>query len=264
MVKIDVVRAHIRCSQFTNLFIPALSFLSMHSLSDAQRKQEECATNIEKFLSLIQIISEHKAEVSTKVETLTIEKSTMEQEKEDCVKKIEQLKETINGQELSQEDVRRMEREKARIEEQISKHKNLLDEHVAALKEATEKWIAVYQLLEERASEYKRKARHLELIPKNAKHAKGVTLDVLLDKSKSAEGETELLGGIDIGRTVNEHVSKIVQECEDAMDKDQMQIKDTNCQILSAENSFVKLIQDIEVRFYLLVPDPTFHLSLFL
>ena len=55
----------------------------MHRLSEAQRKQEECATNIEKFLSLIETLKEHKAELATKVETLTIEKSTMEQEQEE-------------------------------------------------------------------------------------------------------------------------------------------------------------------------------------
>ena len=166
----DVVPAHVNAESFL-IYSPLFPSFSMHSLSYAQRKQEECATNIEKFLNLIQIISEHKAELSTKVETLTIEKSTMEQEQEDCVKKIEQLKQTINGQELSQEDVRRMEREKARVEEKISKHSSVLEEHVAALKEAKEKWSAVYQLLEERVTEYKVKARQLERIPKNAKHA---------------------------------------------------------------------------------------------
>lgn len=62
-----------------------------------------------------------------------------EQEMEDFTSKIEQLRQTIDGQELSQEDVRRMEREKARIEEQISKQGSVLEELTAALKEAKEK-----------------------------------------------------------------------------------------------------------------------------
>ena len=218
-----------------------------HSLSDAQRKQEECATNIEKFLNLIQTLNEHKAELATKVETLEIEKSTMEQERTDCSNKIEQLKQTINGQELSQEDVRRMEREKVRIEEQITKHSSVLDGHVAALTEAKEKWSAVYQLLEERVTEYKMKARQLELIPKTAKHAKGVTLEVLLDKSKAADGAVELLGGMNIGLTVKEHVAKTVQEYESETAKEQRRIMELKAQIQTTDNAFVKLIEDIEV-----------------
>ena len=96
-------------------------FIFQCRLSEAQHKQEEYATNIEKFLNLIQTLNDHKAELTNKVETLTIEKSTTEQEMEDYSTKIEQLRQTINSQELSQEDVRRMEREKTRVEEQIAK-----------------------------------------------------------------------------------------------------------------------------------------------
>ena len=171
----------------------------------------------------------------------------MEQERTDCSNKIEQLKQTINGQELSQEDVRRMEREKVRIEEQITKHSSVLDGHVAALTEAKEKWSAVYQLLEERVTEYKMKARQLELIPKTAKHAKGVTLEVVLDKSKAADGEVELLGGMNLGLTVKEHVAKTVQEYESETAKEQRRIMELKAQIQTTDNAFVKLIEDIEV-----------------
>jgi hypothetical protein len=112
--------------------------LNYCSLSEARQKREEYAANIEKFLNLIKILNDHKAELTTKVETLTIEKSTMEREMEDCLTKIEQLRLTIDGQELSQEDVRRMEREKARIEEQIARQGSILKGLVAALKEEKE------------------------------------------------------------------------------------------------------------------------------
>jgi chromosome segregation ATPase len=233
--------------------LTVIAHSSLDSLPDAQRKQEECATNIEKFLSLIQTLNEHKAELTTKVETLAIEKSTMEQEQEDCVKKIEQLKQTINGQELSQEDVRRMEREKARIEEQVAKQSSILDGHIAALTEVKEKWSALYQLLEDRITEYKVKARQLELIPKTAKHAKGVTLEVVLDKSKAADGEAELMGGMDFGRTVKGHVMKTIQDYVSELAKEQRSTADVNGQIRTTDRSFVKLIEDIEVSVPLLL-----------
>ena len=83
-----------------------------HSVNNAHEKQEEYATDIEKFLNLIQTLEDHKAELTNKVETLTMEKSTMEAEMEDCAKTIQKLKDTIGSQELSQEDVRRMNRER--------------------------------------------------------------------------------------------------------------------------------------------------------
>ena len=52
------------------------------SVENAQEKQEEYATDIEKFLNLVQTLEDHKAELTNKVETLTIEKSTMEAEME--------------------------------------------------------------------------------------------------------------------------------------------------------------------------------------
>ena len=119
------------------------------SLSEAQQKQEEYATNIEKFLNLIQTLTDHKAELTHKVETLAAEKATTEETMAECSDNIEQLRKTINSQELSQEDVRRMEREKARVEEQIAKQKSVLEGQVAALTEAREKWNAIYELLEQ-------------------------------------------------------------------------------------------------------------------
>ena len=192
---------------FTNLFV-ALSSLSIHSLL---RKREEYATNVGNFHNLIHIISEHKAEVSTKVDSLTIEKSVMEREKEDCVKNIEQLKQT------SQEDVRRMEHEKACIEEQISKHSSVLDKYVAALGEAKEKWIAVYQLLEERVSEYNEynmEARQLKLISESTDHAEGVNFEINFSKAKVAESANEMLGDVDSENTLVKRVNFLV-ECYD-------------------------------------------------
>ncbi len=82
------------------------------SLSETQQKQEEYAANIDKFPSLIQTLNDHKAVLTSKVESLTIEKYTTEQAMKYCKNTIAALRNTIDGQELSQEDVRRMTQEK--------------------------------------------------------------------------------------------------------------------------------------------------------
>ena len=117
---------------------------------------------------------------------------------QDCSTKIDELRGTIDGQELSQEDVRRMEREKARIEEQISKHGSVLEGQVAALEEAKEKWRAIFKLLERKVDEYNARARQLELVPETARHARGKRFEVKLDGDKAAEGVVSMMGGVDM------------------------------------------------------------------
>eukprot|EP00571_Detonula_confervacea_P007692 CAMPEP_0172324148 /NCGR_PEP_ID=MMETSP1058-20130122/50580_1 /TAXON_ID=83371 /ORGANISM="Detonula confervacea, Strain CCMP 353" /LENGTH=703 /DNA_ID=CAMNT_0013040345 /DNA_START=80 /DNA_END=2191 /DNA_ORIENTATION=- len=218
----------------------------VNGLSEAQQKQEEYATNIEKFLNLIQTLNDHKAELTNKVETLTIEKSTTEQQMEDCSNTIEQLRHTINSQELSQEDVRRMEREKSRMEEQIAKQSSILEGQVAVLKEAQEKWCAIYQLLEQGVEEYNTHARQLELIPKNAKHAKGHNFEVKLDKNMAVDSVVKMMGGVDIGGVVKPHVKKLVTGYESETVNEKRQMVKVKKQIEIADNLSEQLVEDIE------------------
>ena len=227
-------------------------FVFQCRLSEAQHKQEEYATNIEKFLNLIQTLNDHKAELTNKVETLTIEKSTTEQEMEDYSTKIEQLRQTINSQELSQEDVRRMEREKTRVEEQISKQSSVLEGQVAALKEAQEKWCAIYQLLEQKVKEYNGQGKQLELIPKNAKHAKGNNFEVKLDKKKAVEGMVNMMGGVDVEGVVKPHVETLTKGYESETVNEKSRMVEVKESIESTESSNDQLMEDIDVSFYLI------------
>ena len=221
-----------------------------YSLAEAQQKQEEYATNIEKFINLIETLNAHKAELTQKVETLTAEKSSTEQQMEDCTTNIGQLKQTINSQELSQEDVRRMEREKARIEEQVSKQTALLDGQVAALKESQEKWEAIYELLEQRVQEYNGQAQQMELIPKTAKHAKGHDFEVKLSKDGAVESVAKMMGGVDIRGAVSPHVNKLVKGYENETVKEKNQIVEVKDRIENGESSNEQLAEDIEVRYF--------------
>lgn len=220
------------------------------SLSEAQQKQEEYATNIEKFLNLIQTLTDHKAELTHKVETLAAEKATTEETMAECSDNIEQLRKTINSQELSQEDVRRMEREKARVEEQIAKQKSVLEGQVAALTEAREKWNAIYELLEQNVEEYNAKARQLELVPSSAKHAKGQHFEVTLNKDRAAEGVVQLMGGVDIDGGVKPHVNKLVRGYESEMANEKRRMVDIKERVEATGSSQQQVVEDIEVSSY--------------
>ena len=240
-------------------------FINLNSLSDAQAVMEEKAGKLEHFEGVIKMLTDHKAELTDKVETLTIEKSTSEQEMEDYSTKIKQLRETINSQELSQEDVRRMEREKIRVEEQIAKQNTILEGNVAALKEAQEKWSAIYQLLEQKVEEYNGQARQLELIPKNAKHAKGHTFEVKLDKRKAEDSAVNMMGGVDISGVAKPHVKKLAKGYEGEVLSQKRQLVEVKDQVEDVQRSSERVVDDIEVSLYLLcgfgivVPSLTYH-----
>jgi len=227
--------------------VPIPIYICSHdSLSEAQQKQEEYATNIEKFLDLIQTLNDHKAELTNKVETLTLEKSTTEKEMANCTAKIQQLKQTINSQELSQEDVRRMEREKSRIDEQIAKQSSVLKGQSAALKEAEEKWLAFYQMLEQNIKEYNTMAKQVELIPKQAKHAKGNDFEITLKKDKAVDGVVSMMGGVDIAGAVKPHLKMLVEGYQYETENEKKRILERKRQIESTGRSREQVVGDIE------------------
>lgn len=140
-----------------------------------------------------------------------------------------------------------MEREKTRIEEQVMKQSRVLEGQAAALKEAQEKWSAIYQLLEQRVEEYNAMAKQVELIPKNAKHAKGQNFEIKLDRDKAIEGVVQLTGFVDIEGVVKPHVKKLVRGYESEMVNEKRQIVEVKEQIESAESASEQLADEVEV-----------------
>jgi SMC interacting uncharacterized protein involved in chromosome segregation len=137
----------------------------------------------------------------------------------DCENTIAALRNTIDGQELSQEDVRRMTQEKGRIEEHFAKLARILEGQVAALMEAKEKWCAIVKLLVQKVNEYNARARQLELIPEAAKHAKGRRFEINLDVDKAANTVLNMMGRVDTVGGVEPHVIKLVKNYESETDR---------------------------------------------
>lgn len=145
-----------------------------------------------------------------------------------------------------------MEREKIRVEEQIGKQSSILEGQVAALTEAQEKWNDIYQLLEQKVEEYNGQARQLELIPKNAKHAKGHTFEVKLDKKKAEDSVVNMMGGVDISGVVKPHVKKLVKGYEGEVVSQKRQLVEVKDQVEDVQKSSEQVVEDIEVSLYLL------------
>ena len=177
-----------------------------YSLSEFDQKREEYAKDIEKYLSLVSQMKEYQSELQTKVNSLAEEKAVMESSMDETSANIDRLKSIIGSQELTIDDVRKMERQKIRLEEQCEQKKTALEGHVNALKETEQKYTQCIALLNTAVEEYNSKARGLELIPDKAKNANGEKIEIQLSEKK---GESlEGLLGLDI-QGVLTHVKKV-------------------------------------------------------
>ena len=170
----------------------------------------------------------------------------------DCTKTIQRLKETIGSQELSQEDVRRMNREKDRLDAQIEKQNKVLNGHLNMLKETEEKWTACFQLLEQAVQEYNSKAADLELVPVTAKHAKGKMLEIVLDKdccaaAEEEEGTVQLLGGVDVEGSAKTHVEKFVKTYDREISTERRRLMEVKENVEDVEHSSAELAESIDV-----------------
>lgn len=212
-------------------------------LDDAHQKLEEYASEIEKFLSLIQDLKEHQSELQSKVSALTTEKSGMEAQMGEISINIDKLKQIIGSQELSVDDVRKMERQKVRLEEQRAQKQKILDGHLNAIKEANERYAKCYDLLTAAVTEYNSKARDLEMIPSTAKNAHGKKVEICL--TEGAENVEEMLG-LDIGGVVS-HVKKVGEGYVKETREEKRRTREMKERIEGMEAEIEELNQEIEV-----------------
>jgi len=171
----------------------------------------------------------------------------MEGEMSDLSEKIERLKTTIGSQELSQEDVRKMEREKARTEEQSARQRKVLDGVLGALGEVEERLAACHEMLERRAGEYNAAAAGLELVPRTARHAGGLDLEVRPDASRAGQTATSLLGGVDVRGTAVPLVRKLARSYEGEAAEKREAIAEVKGRIETAEGVREEIKEEVEV-----------------
>eukprot|EP00804_Cyclotella_cryptica_P023223 CCRYP_000416-RA/>CCRYP_000416-RA protein AED:0.05 eAED:0.05 QI:835/1/1/1/1/1/3/192/486 len=218
-------------------------------LLDVHKKREEYAIDIEKFLDLVSQLKEHQSELQTKVSTLTYEKSTMEHQIEELTQHIQQTRAIIATQELSVDDARKMERHKARLEDQLAQKKSVLEGHLNALKEANEKYVKCLELLTRSVQDYNAKGVDLELIPETAKNSKGKNLEIRLneDAAQSLEG----LMGLDVRGKAVPHMKKVAEEYKKETIQGKRQSADLNERMEvfdAASQEFDQEIESMELK----------------
>ena len=117
-----------RITDYNALIVEEIDYYSRNSLSlpEMEKKREALCNDLEKFHNLVNKFKEHKAALQHKVNDSDIEHKKNQDEVEEVKKNLEKLKKTIQTQEFSVEDVRKMENERKRMKdimEQSGKNK---------------------------------------------------------------------------------------------------------------------------------------------
>jgi kinetochore protein NDC80 len=190
-----------------------------------------------------------QSELQSKVDSLTQEKNAMEKSMEEITQNIHRLNQSIQNQELTVDDVRKMERHKLRLEEQYAHKKTVLDGHANAVKEAREKYAHCIELLSAAVEEYNSKAVGLELIPATAKNAQGRQWKMVLnDKADTLEG----LLGLDVESVVR-HVKKVGEGYDRETKEEKRRANELKERIGELEVESEELDQVMEVRLFVLL-----------
>jgi len=170
-----------------------------NALPELEKRQEDLSSDLEKFHQLIEQLNDHKAALEKKVESRSAELDRNQVTLSEITERVNQLKDAISKQDLSAEDVRRMQGERARVEEGLEKALAQKEQHSKDLWEAEMEFGKIIDELEAAASVFNSKAGGLHLIPDTAKNSQGKKFQINIDKSLADEAEQgAMLGNVDI------------------------------------------------------------------
>lgn len=165
-------------------------------LARAQEKRANMEGDVAKFQKLISNLQTHKAQLSKKCGERLAEAEAKAAELKEALAVIEGLRGRVAGQTISQDDIKAMQRDKARMDgeqraataarEEAERQE---DGNQAAVGAKTEELEAV-------ASEYTAKGEALQVLPPGAKRSNGVDFTLVLNYGRSEVCATNLKGAV--------------------------------------------------------------------
>jgi len=180
------------------------------SLPELEKREAELQSDLAKFHKLIEQLNQHKETLQQKVEARTEELSKNEAELQSLAASVDSLKTQVSTQELSADDVRRLQGERARLEEGLERATAMKAQHNKAFFDQEAQLTTVLNEIDANVAQYNAKCAALHLIPETAKNAAGVKFHLSLNKSAATnDDQTALLGNVDIVGTIKPAVENL-------------------------------------------------------
>ncbi|TFJ81071.1 hypothetical protein NSK_007714 [Nannochloropsis salina CCMP1776] len=180
------------------------------ALPGLQQRHSDYLSDLGKFRSLIEQLTAHREGLAAKVEKREEELASLYRSLEDVRGEVGELKAVVAAQELSPEDVARMQQERARLDEALDKarehkvkmHKTLWEAEIEVSRAVVD--------LETAAQTFNTKAAALNLIPITARNSNGIQYEMVVSKGAvSASAEPEELIGLDMKGLIRPSLAQI-------------------------------------------------------
>ena len=185
-------------------------------LPELKKRREDYATDLEKFYDLVKKLEEHKSALQTKVEERTAELTKSEEELQSITDRIGTLKNRVETQEVSVEDVRMMQNEKARVEERIANAAKSKSEMAKLTWEGEMELRGKFQELQDAVGKYNEAASKVLLIPETAENAGGERFEIEVKQDQAHEDDlSHMLGGIDLEKSTKSSIRNLKRSYND-------------------------------------------------
>ena len=222
-----------------------LSSLSIFSLPALAKRREDYATDLEQFEDLVRQMDEHKEALEQKVKERTAELQAANEEVENMLSKIAALKDRIQGQELSIDDVRKMESEQLRVKESLERAVALRQQYKEELWETEAELTKLLERLDAVADDYNTKLSELLFVLDDATHAANFKMNV--KKQHLTSGDQNLLLGVDLYADVRPFLSRQKTEMSDQMTRMRRELQEALDNLDASEEAFTEALDKLKV-----------------
>jgi kinetochore protein NDC80 len=172
------------------------SFKHAKSLEELVQKRDSYATDLEQFHDLIHQMDQHVATLKNKKNNQSEELEETSKSLAKIVSKVQQLKGSIGNQELSLDDVQKMQNERKGVEEAIERALALRDQRRSALWEIESEVDKSWSDLESFVSDYSSYVGDLKLVP--IVSSKGIEMEAVVNKDAVLDPNLSKLLDIDL------------------------------------------------------------------
>lgn len=209
------------------------------------KKREDYATDLEQFEDLVRQMDEHKEALEQKVKERTAELQTTNDQVERMTYKIVALKEKIQGQELSIDDVRKMESEQLRVKETLQRVSTQRQQYKEELWETEAELTKLLEGLDGVVDDYNTKLSELLLVLDDPSGAANFKMG--FKKQHLDSGDQHLLLGVDLYADVRPFLSRQKSEMSENMTRLRRELQVSLDNLDASEEAFTEALDKLKV-----------------
>ena len=219
---------------------------SLHyRLPELAKKREDYATDLEQFEDLVRQMDEHKEALEQKVKKFTAELQATNDEVDSMTAKILSLREKIQGQELSIDDVRKMETEQLRVKESLQRVSSQRQQSKKELWETEAELTKLLERLDGILDDYNTNLSELLLVLDDPTGAANFKMTV--KKQHIDSGDQSLLLGVDLYAEVRPFLSRQKSVMSEQMTRFRRELQEALDSLDASEEAFTEALDKLKV-----------------